>query len=145
MVPAKRGGPTNFRELHVKGGGAGASAKAAATAKAKATREKNKAAGVPRKDGRKRGKILKRGVDGICKEDIKRLARRAGITRIDRGLYKVVREQMQSFTEGLLFKTAALTTSRGARTITHNDVIHSLQMTGGHLAFVNSGGALNPQ
>ena len=80
---------------------------------------------------RHKGKKLKDPLQGICKNEIKRLARRAGVTRIGGGVYEELRLQTQSFLDDLLFKAFVHTEHRQAQTVTPMDVVNGFKTMGG--------------
>ena len=80
---------------------------------------------------RHKGKKLKDPLQGICKNEIKRLARRAGVTRIGGGVYEELRTQTQSFLDDLLFKAFVHTEHRQAQTVTPMDVVNGFKTMGG--------------
>ena len=80
---------------------------------------------------RHKGKKLKDPLQGICKNEIKRLARRAGVSRIGGGVYEELRLQTQSFLDDLLFKAFVHTEHRQAQTVTPMDVVNGFKTMGG--------------
>ena len=84
------------------------------------------------KGGSKRHrKARKPAIEGMSKNEIKRLARRAGVARIGGKVYEEVRNQAQNFLDELLFKTLLHVDHRGAKTVTAPDLVHGLKSMGG--------------
>jgi histone H4 len=84
------------------------------------------------KGGAKRHrKARKPAIEGMSKNEIKRLARRAGVSRIGGKVYEEVRNQAQNFLDELLFKTLLHVDHRGAKTVTAPDLVHGLKSMGG--------------
>ena len=80
---------------------------------------------------KRHAKVLKPVIQGISKNEIKRIARRAGVSRIGGGVYEEVRLQTQNFLDEFLFKTLVHVDHRQAMTVTPADVVRGFKSTGG--------------
>jgi histone H4 len=76
-------------------------------------------------------KIAKPVLDGITKNDIGRVAKRAGVTRVGGGVYDEMRVQAQGYLDDLLTKTLIHTEYRKAQTVTTGDVLQGFKSVGG--------------
>ena len=74
--------------------------------------------------------VVNRAIDRITNPAIRRISRRAGIKRINAGLYNEVRQNMDEFLQKILF--AATTYTKHARRVTTTllDVQHALKFEG---------------
>ncbi|KAI1133616.1 histone-fold-containing protein [Nemania abortiva] len=87
--------------------------------------------GLGGKGGVKRHrKILRDNILGITKPAIRRLARRGGVKRISGSIYEEVRLVMRKRLEETLRDCVTYTEYRQAKTVTVNDVLHSLRRQG---------------
>ena len=77
------------------------------------------------------GKVKKPTIEGISNNEIKRMARRAGLKRIGGGVYEELRFEAQDFLDELLFKTLVHTEHRQAKTVTTQDVVAGFKSVGG--------------
>ena len=77
------------------------------------------------------GKVKKPSIEGISNNEIKRMARRAGLKRIGGGVYEELRFEAQDFLDELLFKTMVHTEHRQAKTVTTQDVVAGFKSVGG--------------
>jgi histone H4 len=92
--------------------------------KSKATTEKTHVS-------KRHGKVKKPSIEGICKNEIKRIARRAGIMRLGGGVYEELRLEAQDYLDDLLFKSLVHTDYRQAKTVTPQDVVAGFKTIGG--------------
>ncbi|KAL7957511.1 histone-fold-containing protein [Trichoderma compactum] len=82
-------------------------------------------------DGTKRRrKILRDSVQGITKPAIRRIARRGGVKRISGMIYQDIRGVMESFLQEVLKDVVTYVEYRKAKTVTLEDVLHSLKRRG---------------
>ncbi|KAI3332114.1 histone-fold-containing protein [Xylariaceae sp. AK1471] len=89
------------------------------------------AKGLGGKGGIKRHrKILRDNILGITKPAIRRLARRGGVKRISGGIYEEARLVMRKRLEEIIKDCVTYTEYRQAKTVTVNDVLHSLRRQG---------------
>ncbi|KAI0875863.1 histone-fold-containing protein [Hypoxylon argillaceum] len=96
---------------------------------AKGTRGLGK--GLGGKGGIKRHrKILRDNILGITKPAIRRLARRGGVKRISATIYEEARNVMRKRLEEIIRDCVTYTEYRQAKTVTVNDVLHSLRRHG---------------
>ncbi|KAI1386505.1 histone-fold-containing protein [Hypoxylon trugodes] len=87
--------------------------------------------GLGGKEGRKRHrKILRDNIQGVTKPAIRRLARRGGVKRISAQIYDEVRAALKKRLEEIIHDCVAYTEYRRRKTVTINDVIHSLKRLG---------------
>ncbi|EMR70327.1 Histone H4 [Eutypa lata] len=75
-------------------------------------------------------KILRDNINGITKPAIRRLARRGGVKRISGNIYEDIRAVLKSRLEMILRDCILYTEYRQAKTVTINDVLHSLKRLG---------------
>ncbi|CAN8102167.1 unnamed protein product [Discula destructiva] len=75
-------------------------------------------------------KIIRDTIRGITRPDIRRLARRGGVKRISAGIYPDIREALRARLWLILRDCATYVEYRQAKTVTVNDVIHSLRRIG---------------
>ena len=78
-------------------------------------------------------KVLKDNLLGITKADIRRLARRGGITRMSAEVYDVAREIIRSYLMRLVSDTVTYTQHANRKTIVALDVVYALKRQGRHL------------
>jgi histone H4 len=84
------------------------------------------------KGGAKRHrKMVKPAIEGMSNNEIRRLARRAGVKRIGGGVYESVRKMTQNFLDDVLFKTLIHVEHRQAKTVTPHDVVAGFKCMGG--------------
>lgn len=96
---------------------------------AKGTRGLGK--GLGGKGGVKRHrKILRDNINGITKPAIRRLARRGGVKRISAAIYDEARLALKVRLEQIIRDCVTYTEYRNAKTVTINDVLHSLRRQG---------------
>jgi histone H4 len=76
-------------------------------------------------------KIAKPVLEGITKNDIGRIAKRAGVTRIGGGVYDEMRFHAQEYLDDILTKTLYHTDYRKAQTVTTGDVLQGFKCVGG--------------
>ncbi|KAI0206470.1 histone-fold-containing protein [Astrocystis sublimbata] len=87
--------------------------------------------GLGGKGGIKRHrKILRDNINGITKPAIRRLARRGGVKRISAGIYDDIRQAVKQRVSEILRDCVTYTEYRQAKTVTINDVLHSLRRQG---------------
>ncbi|OTA89921.1 hypothetical protein M434DRAFT_398349 [Hypoxylon sp. CO27-5] len=87
--------------------------------------------GLGGKGGIKRHrKILRDNIQGITKPDIRRLARRGGVKRISAQIYPEVREALRARLQQVIGYCVMYTEYRQRKTVTINDVLHSLKQIG---------------
>ncbi|KAI0525753.1 histone-fold-containing protein [Xylaria bambusicola] len=87
--------------------------------------------GLGGKGGLKRHrKILRDNIRGITKPAIRRLARRGGVKRISAGIYEDARTALKERLEQTIRDCVTYCEYRQAKTITINDVLHSLRRQG---------------
>ncbi|GAW18881.1 hypothetical protein ANO14919_083640 [Xylariales sp. No.14919] len=87
--------------------------------------------GLGGKGGIKRHrKILRDNILGITKPAIRRLARRGGVKRISSTIYEEARTAMRKRLEEIIRDCVTYTEYREAKTVTVNDVLHSLRRQG---------------
>ncbi|KAI1813694.1 histone-fold-containing protein [Poronia punctata] len=75
-------------------------------------------------------KILRDNIQGITKPAIRRLARRGGVKRISASVYEEARTALRARLEQILRDCVVYCEYRNAKTITINDVLHSLRRLG---------------
>ncbi|KAL7789042.1 histone-fold-containing protein [Trichoderma ceciliae] len=75
-------------------------------------------------------KILRDTVQGVTKPAIRRLARRGGVIRISAGIYEEVRGALKDYLTQVLRDAVTYVEHRKAKTITTEDVLHSLRRRG---------------
>ncbi|KAI1738766.1 histone-fold-containing protein [Xylaria scruposa] len=87
--------------------------------------------GLGGKGGIKRHrKILRDNILGITKPAIRRLARRGGVKRISATIYEEIRVALKQRLEEIIKDCVTYTEYRQAKTVTINDVLHSLRRQG---------------
>ncbi|KAI1755600.1 histone-fold-containing protein [Xylaria castorea] len=87
--------------------------------------------GLGGKGGIKRHrKILRDNILGITKPAIRRLARRGGVKRISGSIYEEIRTVLKMRLEQIIKDCVTYTEYRQAKTVTINDVLHSLRRQG---------------
>ncbi|KAI2779043.1 histone-fold-containing protein [Daldinia loculata] len=87
--------------------------------------------GLGGKGGIKRHrKILRDNIQGITKPAIRRLARRGGVKRISAQIYDEVRVALKARLEEIIRDCVIYTEYRQRKTVTINDVLHSLKRIG---------------
>ncbi|KAI1484585.1 histone-fold-containing protein [Biscogniauxia mediterranea] len=87
--------------------------------------------GLGGKGGIKRHrKILRDNIKGITKPAIRRLARRGGVKRISGQIYDEVRVVLRDRLTNIIRDCVIYTEYRQRKTVTVNDVIHSLRRIG---------------
>ncbi|KAI1458067.1 histone-fold-containing protein [Annulohypoxylon moriforme] len=87
--------------------------------------------GLGGKGGIKRHrKILRDNIQGITKPAIRRLARRGGVKRISAQIYDEVRVALRARLEHVIRDCVIYTEYRQRKTVTINDVLHSLRRIG---------------
>ncbi|GAP82585.1 putative histone H4 [Rosellinia necatrix] len=79
---------------------------------------------------RRHRKILRDNILGITKPAIRRLARRGGVKRISGTIYEETRHVMRKRLEEIIRDCVTYTEYRQAKTVTINDVLHSLRRQG---------------
>ncbi|KAI1470620.1 histone-fold-containing protein [Daldinia caldariorum] len=79
---------------------------------------------------RRHRKILRDNIQGITKPAIRRLARRGGVKRISAQIYDEVRSALKARLEEIIRDCVVYTEYRQRKTVTINDVIHSLKRLG---------------
>ncbi|KAI0447077.1 histone-fold-containing protein [Xylaria telfairii] len=75
-------------------------------------------------------KILRDNILGITKPAIRRLARRGGVKRISGAIYEEARIVLRKRLEEIIRDCVTYTEYRQAKTVTVNDVLHSLRRQG---------------
>ncbi|CAF3514314.1 unnamed protein product [Fusarium graminearum] len=89
--------------------------------------------------GKRHRKILRDNIHGIntfadriilAKPAIRRLARRGGVKRISAGIYEEIRTALKARLETILRNCVIYVEYRNAKTVTVQDVIHSLSRMG---------------
>ena len=75
-------------------------------------------------------KIVRGALEGISNGAIKRLARRGGIARISKDIYKESRNALWDYLKVVVRDSAVYADSARRKTITPNDVIHALKRQG---------------
>ncbi|KAK6698223.1 hypothetical protein SNK03_011002 [Fusarium graminearum] len=80
--------------------------------------------------GKRHRKILRDNIHGITKPAIRRLARRGGVKRISAGIYEEIRTALKARLETILRNCVIYVEYRNAKTVTVQDVIHSLSRMG---------------
>ncbi|KAI1347547.1 histone-fold-containing protein [Xylaria sp. FL0043] len=87
--------------------------------------------GLGGKGGIKRHrKILRDNILGITKPAIRRLARRGGVKRISAAIYEDARTALRARLTEIIKDCVTYTEYRQAKTVTINDVLHSLRRQG---------------
>ncbi|KAI0431000.1 histone-fold-containing protein [Xylaria sp. FL1042] len=87
--------------------------------------------GLGGKGGIKRHrKILRDNILGITKPAIRRLARRGGVKRISAAIYEEARAALKTRLTEIIKDCVTYTEYRQAKTVTINDVLHSLRRQG---------------
>ncbi|KAI0186204.1 histone-fold-containing protein [Xylaria flabelliformis] len=87
--------------------------------------------GLGGKGGIKRHrKILRDNILGITKPAIRRLARRGGVKRISATIYEEIRSVLKQRLREIIQDCVTYTEYRQAKTVTINDVLHSLRRQG---------------
>lgn len=83
------------------------------------------------KGGAKRHrKIMRDNIAGITKPAIRRLCRRGGVKRINKGIYEETRGVLKMFLEHVLRDAVTYTEHARRKTVTPNDVIYALKRQG---------------
>ena len=83
------------------------------------------------KGGAKRHRtILKDNLSGVTKPAIRRLARRAGVKRIDGKIYEETRGSLKDFLSTIINDAVAYTQYARRKTVTTMDVLHALKRNG---------------
>jgi len=82
------------------------------------------------KKSSKHRKILRDSIDGITKNDIRRLARRGGVKRISLSSYDAVRDALKDFLKDVIHRTIIYTDHSHRKTVTPQDVIYGLKSKG---------------
>ena len=84
------------------------------------------------KGGAKRHrKIVRPAIEGMSNNEIRRLARRAGVKRIGGGVYEEVRKMTQNFLDDVLFKTLIHVEHQKKKTVAPHDVVAGFKCMGG--------------
>jgi histone H4 len=94
---------------------------------------------MPKQRGKSIGKTMSKrhrkgqtGRLGISNPGVKRLARRAGVKRIRRGVYDVIKPKAQEFLMALMANTMLFTNSCRRKTISTADVVEAYRQTTGN-------------
>jgi len=83
------------------------------------------------KSGAKRHRKYRRGnIQGITKPAIRRLARRGGVKRINGLVYEETRGCLKIFLKHVIRDAITYTEYAGRKTVTAQDVVHSLKRNG---------------
>ena len=77
-----------------------------------------------------RKKIKVKNIQGITRNDIKRLARRGGVKRLNADIYDETRDAMKLFLTSVLADTMRITDSAKRKTISAADVVYALKRQG---------------
>ena len=77
-----------------------------------------------------RKKIKVKHIQGITRNDIKRLARRGGVKRLNADIYDETRDAMKLFLTSVLADTLRITDSAKRKTISAADVVYALKKQG---------------
>ncbi|CCG81511.1 Histone H4 [Taphrina deformans PYCC 5710] len=88
------------------------------------------AASRPGQARRRHRKVLKDTIQGITRADIRRMARRGGVTRISAGIYNETRYAMKDFMVQIIGDAVACVELRRAQTMAFQDVIYALKRRG---------------
>ncbi|QPC61049.1 hypothetical protein HYE67_003280 [Fusarium culmorum] len=80
--------------------------------------------------GKRHRKILRDNIHGISMITSRRLARRGGVKRISAGIYEEIRTALKARLETILQNCVIYVEYRNAKTVTVQDVIHSLSRMG---------------
>ncbi|QPC78415.1 hypothetical protein HYE68_009167 [Fusarium pseudograminearum] len=80
--------------------------------------------------GKRHRKILRDNIHGISMITSRRLARRGGVKRISAGIYDDIRAALKARLETILQNCVIYVEYRNAKTVTVQDVIHSLSRMG---------------
>ncbi|CAG7563944.1 unnamed protein product [Fusarium equiseti] len=80
--------------------------------------------------GKRHRKVLRDSVQGVTKPAIRRLARRGGVKRISGSIYDEIRAALKARLETILQDCVIYVEYRNAKTVTVQDVIHSLGRLG---------------
>ncbi|KAH0531991.1 hypothetical protein TsFJ059_000745 [Trichoderma semiorbis] len=88
-------------------------------------------------------KILRDSIHGVTKPAIRRLARRGGVKRISAMVYEETRVALKAFLEGVLRDVVTYVDYRRAKTVTLEDVLHSLKRRGRTLYYFSKDDAWN--
>ncbi|KAI8958668.1 histone-fold-containing protein [Daldinia sp. FL1419] len=75
-------------------------------------------------------KVLRDNILGVTKPAIRRLARRGGVKRISAQIYEEVRAALKARLEEIIRDCVVYTEYRQRKTVTINDVLHSLKRIG---------------
>lgn len=67
---------------------------------------------------------------GLCKNDIRRLARRGGVKRISAEIYPTVRDLLKEFLDRVIQDSIVYTEHANRITVTTNDVVMALKRHG---------------
>jgi histone H4 len=95
------------------------------------TKQKGKDKAKQPGGSKRHAKVAKPVLEGITKNDIGRIAKRAGVTRIGGGVYDELRFQAQEYLDDILTKTLIHTDYRKAQTVTTGDVLQGFKCVGG--------------
>ena len=69
-------------------------------------------------------------IEGVTKPAIRRLARRGGVKRISFGIYKEVRDVLESFLRNVVRDSITYTEHARRKTVTAMDVVYALKRQG---------------
>ncbi|KIJ92042.1 hypothetical protein K443DRAFT_685490 [Laccaria amethystina LaAM-08-1] len=75
-------------------------------------------------------KILRDSIQVIPRPSLRRVARRGGVKRIDKCIYKETRGALKFFLEDVLRDTVAYTDHDKRQTVSALDVVHALKRSG---------------
>ncbi|KAL7950199.1 histone-fold-containing protein [Trichoderma barbatum] len=95
--------------------------------------------------GKRHRKIIKETIEGITKPAIRRLARRGGVKRISAMIYDEARTALKGFLEEVLRDVVLYVEHRNAKTVTLEDVLHSLKRRGRTLYYFDKDGWNEPK
>ena len=72
-------------------------------------------------------KVLRDNIHAITKSDIRRLARRGGVKRLQEMMYEEVRGLLKVFLNNVISDTVTYTEHSRRKTVTAMDVVHALK------------------
>jgi len=91
--------------------------------------------GLGKGQGKRHRKVHRDNIQGITKPAIRRLARRAGVKRIDGLIYEETRGVLKVFLENIIRDAITFTEHAKRKTVSHVDILYGLQRQGGKMYF----------
>jgi histone H4 len=94
------------------------------------TTTKTRGAAKGKGKGNKRNKPKKDAIEGLTKPAIRRLARRAGVKRMDGTVYQSSREQVKTFLRSVVGDSIRCSDNARRKTVSSGDVLFALKRQG---------------